>query len=93
MIGLGGSSGTHLAHSSVHEIVTVVSAMLTGRRGRTPAGGRTLSTCAQVRVAAEETPMRINYSLAKHPRGSRRKSGLRFGVTMPLECFVEEWED
>ncbi len=48
-----------------HEIVTVVSAMLTGRRGRTPAGERTLATCAQIHVVVEKTPMRINYSLVK----------------------------
>lgn len=68
-----------------HEIVTVVSAMLTGRKKRPSAGGRNRAACVQVHVAVEETPMRINYSLAKHPplsfRGSRgegpgRDSGL-----------------
>ena len=81
-----------------HEIVTVVSAMLTGRKSKTPAGGRSLATCAQVHVAVEETPMRINYCLAEHPslplgREARRKPGLRLGTTMPLEYFLEEWED
>jgi hypothetical protein len=81
-----------------HDIVMVVSAMLAGRRGRTPAGGRTLATCAQTHLAVEKTPMRINYSLAKHPslpfgREARRKPGPRFGTTPPLEHFVEEWDD
>lgn len=81
-----------------HEIVTVVSAMLTGRRSKTPAGGRTLATCAQAHMAVEESPMRINYRLVKHPSllirvESRRKARLRFGTTLPLECFVEEWDD
>lgn len=82
----------------IERIVTVVSAMLTGRRGRTPAGGRSLATCAQVHVAVEEPPVRINYSLVKHPslsfrREIRRKPRPRFGTTLPLEYFVEEWED
>jgi hypothetical protein len=46
----------------------------------------------------KETPMRINYSLAKHPslplrREARRRSGPMFGTTLPLEYFVEEWDD
>ena len=55
-------------------------------------------SCLQVHVAIEENPMHINYSLAKHPslpfgKESRRKPRLRFGTTLPLECFVEEWAD
>lgn len=94
---------THMVHGLMvftlrYEIVTVVSAMLTGRRGRTPAGGRTLSTCAQIHVAVEKISMRINYCLAKHPllphrREIRRKLGPRFGTTLPLEHFVEQWEE
>jgi hypothetical protein len=42
--------------------------------------------------------MRINYSLAKHPslpfgRTLRKKPAPRFGITLPLEYFVEEWDD
>ena len=43
-------------------------------------------------------PMRINYSLAKHPslplrREARRRFEPRFGTTLPLKYFVEEWDD
>ena len=42
--------------------------------------------------------MRINYGLVKHPSlpfggEIRRKLGPRFGTTLPLEYFVEEWDD
>ena len=42
--------------------------------------------------------MRINYCLARHPsfpieRETRREPRSRFGTTLRLSCFVEEWDD
>ncbi|MFW9888739.1 MAG: hypothetical protein ACFFER_11175, partial [Candidatus Thorarchaeota archaeon] len=60
------------------------------------AGGRALASCCQVHVHVEQTPMRVVYTLVKHPmypvrRAARMKR--KPSSTLPLEHFVEEWAD
>ncbi|MFW9889086.1 MAG: hypothetical protein ACFFER_12945, partial [Candidatus Thorarchaeota archaeon] len=60
------------------------------------AGGRALASCCQVHVHVEQTPMRVVYTLVKHPmypvrRAARMKR--KPSSTLPLEHFVEEWVD
>ena len=75
-----------------HNLVTLISTREPVRYSKQPPVGKTLASSAQVHILVEQTPMRIVYSLTKHPSFSFRtesltKSGSAFGVTLPLEYF------
>jgi hypothetical protein len=92
---------THMAHllmtfSLRKNIATVISTGSSPRNNRYAAGGRALASCCQIHVHVEQTPMRVVYTLVKHPmypvrRAARMKRNP--STTLPLEHFVEEWVD
>lgn len=76
-----------------HNLVTLISTREPPRYAKQPPVGTTLASSAQVHILVEQTPMRIVYSLTKHPSLSSRtesltRSGSAFGVTLPLEYFL-----
>ncbi|MHA1943991.1 MAG: hypothetical protein ACW96M_06315 [Candidatus Thorarchaeota archaeon] len=76
-----------------HNLVTLISTREQPRDAEQPPVGRTLASSAQVHIFVEQTPMRIVYSLTKHPNLSSRteslvRSGSAFGVTLPLDYFL-----
>jgi hypothetical protein len=78
-----------------HNIVTLISTREPLRYAKLPPVGKTLASSAQVHILVEQTPMRILYSLTKHPSLKSRtestpRSGSAFGVTLPLEYFFED---
>ncbi|MHA2162568.1 MAG: hypothetical protein ACXABF_09105 [Candidatus Thorarchaeota archaeon] len=86
-----------MAFSLRREVVTVVSTGPSQRNPSNPLGGQALKSCSQIHVLVEETPMRVNYSLMKHPSYtfqviSKLKSK-RFASTLPLQHFIEDWEE
>ncbi len=75
-------------------LFTVVSAQDAGQQPYHPAGGKALSSCAQIHVHVKEGKHYFKYVLAKHPqypvkRASRTKP-VRFGETLPLSFFLKE---
>lgn len=75
-----------------HNLVTLISTRIRSNHIRYPPVGKALSSSAQVHIHVDETPMRIVYSLTKHPSlPNRNESLLRmssaFGVTLPLDYF------
>lgn len=76
-----------------HNLVTLISTREPLRFSKQPPVGKTLSSSAQVHILLEQTPMRISYTLTKHPSISSRteslaRSGSAFGVTLPLDYFL-----
>ena len=74
-----------MARTLEHELVTLVTT-------RQQPATRALSSDAQVHIFVERTPMRVTYSLTKHPclptkTESRMKYEARFGVTLPLDYY------
>jgi hypothetical protein len=91
---------THLAarlkaKTLEYGIITLVSTdSLQTPRGLPP-GGRALTSNVQVHILVEQTPMRIVYTLTKHPSLPVRseyqiRHTARYGVTLPLEFFFED---
>ncbi|MFW9871231.1 MAG: hypothetical protein ACFFEL_16510 [Candidatus Thorarchaeota archaeon] len=98
--GLDGEKMRQMAHISArinaftlkHNLVTLISTREPLRYARNPPVGKALASSAQVHILVEKTPMRIVYSLTKHPSLSSRmeslvRSGSAFGVTLPLDYF------
>ena len=78
-------------------LATLVTTQPSPRNLRFPAGGKTLSSSAQVHVYVEESKSYTHYTLAKHPqfpvrRTSRAKS-VDFGWTLPLSHFLNQEEE
>ena len=78
-----------------HNLVTLISTREPLRYSKQPPVGNTLASSAQIHIFVEQTPMRIVYSLTKHPSLSSRtesliRSGSAFGVTLPLEYFFRD---
>ncbi len=90
---------THMAarlmvRSLESNLVTLIS---TGHQAcvrRNPFVSRTLASNAQIHIFVECTPMRVTYSLTKHPHlPTRTESRMirenRFGVTLPLDHYFD----
>ncbi len=92
---------THMAHllmtfSLRKDIATVITTGSSPRNSRYAAGGRALASCCQIHVHVEQTPMRVVYTLVKHPMYPvRREARMKRkpSTTLPLEYFVDEWVD
>ncbi|MHA1907304.1 MAG: hypothetical protein ACW98Y_08415 [Candidatus Thorarchaeota archaeon] len=104
MTGEGAQEVTHMATRLMaftlqRGLYTVISAPPSSRTSSFPAGGKALSSCAQVHVQVEESKSYFRYSLAKHPnlpiRRSSRTKPVTFGTTLPLSYFIgtEEKEE
>ncbi|MBN2230535.1 MAG: hypothetical protein JW779_13185 [Candidatus Thorarchaeota archaeon] len=91
---------THLASLLMaitmrYNLVTLVSTKAINTREQFPAVGRSLASNAQIHILIEQTPMRVLYTLTKHPSlpiitNYRTKHEARFGVTLPLDYFFDE---
>ena len=91
---------THLAarinaFTLKHNLITLISTSIKSSHTRHPLVGTTLASSAQVHIHIEETPMRIVYSLTKHPNlPNRTESSAQqrsaFGVTLPLDYFFRD---
>ncbi|MFQ5834227.1 MAG: hypothetical protein ACE5H4_16100, partial [Candidatus Thorarchaeota archaeon] len=83
--------------ASTFAVASIITAGVAPRNNMFPAGGKALASCCQIHVHVEETPMRVNYTLAKHPslpvRRRSKGKGVDYATTLPLACFVEEWFD
>jgi hypothetical protein len=101
--GLDGEKSRQMTHISTrinaftlkHNLVTLISTQEPIRFANHPPVGKTLASSAQVHILVEQTPMRILYSLTKHPNIESRtesiaRTGSAFGVTLPLEYFFED---
>jgi hypothetical protein len=97
MTGEGLQQLTHMATKLMtltlnREIVTLVSAPSSQKNRELPAGGKTLSSCAQVHIHVSESESYIKYTLTKHPQYPiRRTSRVKpsdFGTTLPLSHFL-----
>ncbi|MFW9981569.1 MAG: hypothetical protein ACFFE3_06615 [Candidatus Thorarchaeota archaeon] len=101
--GLDGEKMRQMAHIAArinaftlkHNLVTLISTRETVRYTKHPPVGKALASSAQVHIHIEQTPMRIVYSLTKHPSLSSRtesfdRSGSAFGVTLPLDYFLSD---
>ncbi|MHA2083694.1 MAG: hypothetical protein ACXAEB_03120 [Candidatus Thorarchaeota archaeon] len=98
MTGEGMQELTHMATKLMaftlnRGIATVISAPVSQQSNSVPAGGKSLSSCAQVHVHFTESKSYYKYTLAKHPqypirRASRHKP-VTFGTTLPLSHFVK----
>ena len=79
------------------DIVTLVSAPSSDRNRELPAGGKTLSSCAQIHVHVTESKSYFKYTLAKHPqypvRRTSRSKPVTFGTTLPLSYFLNNEGD
>jgi DNA repair protein RadA len=77
-------------------IATLLSAPASDRNPELPAGGRALSSCAQVHIQVAESKAYFKYTLTKHPqypvRRTSRSKPVSFGTTLPLSCFLDEKE-
>ena len=101
MTGEGAQEVTHMATRLMaftlqRGIFTVISAPPSSRNSSFPAGGKALSSCAQVHVQVEELKSYYRYSLAKHPnlpvRRASRSKPVTFGTTLPLSYFLDPEE-
>jgi DNA repair protein RadA len=73
-------------------LVAIVSTHPSQRNPNFPAGGKALSSYAQVHIKLEETKTYLKYVLAKHPhfpvKTSSRTKPVTFGTTLPLSYFL-----
>ncbi|MHA2424560.1 MAG: hypothetical protein ACXAEF_07215 [Candidatus Thorarchaeota archaeon] len=99
MTGEGAQEVTHMATRLMtftlqRGLFTAISAPPSARNRSFPAGGKALSSCAQVHVQVEELKSYFRYSLAKHPslpiRRSSRTKPVTFGTTLPLSYFLSQ---
>jgi hypothetical protein len=84
-----------LATTLTHEIVTIITTKQPVGRFNCPPISQALMSSSQVHILVEQTPMRIVYSLLKHPSftpktESRSKYNRQFGVTLPLQYHFDE---
>lgn len=99
--GMTGENAQHLTHMATRlmtfslqkGIFTIITAPCSDRNRNIPAGGKALSSCAQVHVNVEESKSYFRYTLAKHPnlpvRSTSRSKPVTFGTTLPLSYFLE----
>ncbi len=78
-----------------HDLITLVSTRSSQPPSGLPPVGRALASNAQVHILVEQTPMRIVYTLTKHPSLQvhseyQIRHNARFGVTLPLDFFFED---
>jgi len=84
-----------LSTTLTNSIVTLISTRQPVGQYNHPAVGRALASSAQVHILVEQTPMRILYSMLKHPSfpprtESKSKHVTRYGVTLPLQHYFDE---
>ncbi|TFG31021.1 hypothetical protein EU528_07260 [Candidatus Thorarchaeota archaeon] len=84
-----------LSMTLTNELVTLISTHQPVGSYNQPCVGQALSSCAQVHIHVEQTPMRILYSMLKHPSFPPRTEGRskfspRYGVTLPLQHYFDE---
>ena len=103
LTGEGAQQLTHMATKLMtltlkRGIVTLVSAPLSEKSRRIPAGGKALTSCAQVHVRVSESKSHVRYTLTKHPqypvKHTSRSKPVMFGTTLPLSYFIggEGWK-
>ena len=103
--GMSGEAAQHLTHMATRlmtftlqrSLVTIITAPISERSRHTPAGGKALTSCAQVHVHFEEHKSYSRYTLAKHPnlpiRRTSRSSPQQFGTTLPLSHFLNQEDE
>ncbi len=78
-------------------IATLVTTQPSPKNPRFPAGGKALSSSAQIHVHVEESKSYTHYTLAKHPqfpvRRTSRAKTIDFGSTLPLSYFLNQEEE
>jgi len=84
-----------LSTTLTHELVTLISTRQPVGLYDQPVVGSALTSSAQVHIHVEQTPMRILYSMLKHPSfpprtESNSKYVARYGVTLPLQHYFDE---
>ena len=84
-----------LSTTLTNELVTLISTRQPVGSYNQPIVARALASSAQVHIHVEQTPMRILYSMLKHPSfpprtESNSKYVSRYGVTLPLQHFFDE---
>lgn len=84
-----------LSTTLTNELVTLISTRQSVGQDNHPIVGRALASSAQVHILVEQTPMRILYSMLKHPSFPPRiecksKYVTRYGVTLPLQHYFDE---
>ncbi|MFW9844541.1 MAG: hypothetical protein ACFFEV_08190 [Candidatus Thorarchaeota archaeon] len=84
-----------LSTTLTHELVTLISTEQPVGSYNQPVISRALASSAQVHIHVEQTPMRILYSMLKHPSlpprtESNSKYIPKYGVTLPLQHFFDE---
>jgi RecA/RadA recombinase len=97
LTGEGAQQLTHMATKLMaltlnRRIVTIVTAPLSEKNRRTPAGGKALTSCAQIHVRFSESKSYFKYILTKHPqypiKRTSRSKPVMFGTTLPLSYFI-----
>lgn len=78
-----------------HELVTLITTRQPVGMYDQPVVGNALTSSAQVHIHVEQTPMRIVYSMLKHPSFPPRTESVskyvaRYGVTLPLQNYFDE---
>jgi len=84
-----------LSTTLTHELVTLISTRQPVGSYNQPVVGRALASSAQVHIHVEQTPMRVIYSMLKHPSfpprtESNSKYVAQYGVTLPLQHFFDD---
>ena len=84
-----------LSMTLTNELVTLVSTRQPAGHYNQPVIGQALASSTQVHIHVEQTPMRILYSMLKHPSfppktESTSKYVPRYGVTLPLQHYFDE---
>ncbi|TFG97833.1 hypothetical protein E4H12_07650 [Candidatus Thorarchaeota archaeon] len=84
-----------LSTTLTHELVTLITTRQPVGTYDQPVVGNALTSSAQVHIHVEQTPMRILYSMLKHPSfpprtDSSSKYVARYGVTLPLQNYFDE---
>jgi len=84
-----------LSTTLTNELVTLISTRQPIGSYSQPVIGRALASSAQVHIYVEQTPMRILYSMLKHPSFPPRtecssKYVAQYRVTLPLQHFFDE---
>jgi len=99
--GMTGENAQHITHMATRlmaftlqrGIFTIITAPCSDKNRNIPAGGKALSSCAQIHVKVEESKSYFRYTLAKHPnlpvRSTSRSKPVTFGTTLPLSHFLD----
>ena len=99
--GMTGENAQHITHMATRlmaftlqrGIFTIITAPCSDKNRNIPAGGKALSSCAQIHVKVEESKSYFRYTLAKHPnlpvRSTSRSKPITFGTTLPLSFFID----